>query len=341
MHRTLAILLVFAAPLLAQPRQPFPDDFKPSPCASAAPVCKTFKQSQFHAVAALRGLELGQEWVDAHWKELSEALAPACAKIATCFATNHFTFCNDVVFDEVYATTCNRYPEGSVEREKCGFFVLTYLTGHDRNSREPWEKIQECAKAQPPADGERTFEWWMSPATIGADYPGHFYVYTIDSETRVPVTTRILMDVKQPIYATEVASGLPTSFFKVPWKQPKLVRVPNAEGHRDVAPPEVRLEAPGYKTVTFRLPMDVPKMTVKMSPDPSKLTRGKNTVTITAVDAATGEPVEARVMGGHAVLGKTNVPFELEVVKGQKRPEIWVTSLYDRYSDVVVAPAER
>jgi hypothetical protein len=80
-------------------------------------------------------------------------------------------------------------------------------------------------------------------------------------------------------------------------------------------------------------------MTVTMDPDPSKLKRGKNTVTITARDAATGTPVEARVMGGSSVLGKTNVPFELEIVKGQKRPEIWVTSLYDRYNDVVVVSA--
>jgi hypothetical protein len=119
----------------------------------------------------------------------------------------------------------------------------------------------------------------------------------------------------------------------VPWK-PKPVRVPNAAGHKDVLPPAVTLQAPGYRTVTFRLPMEIPSMKVTMSP--AKLRRGKNTVTVTAVDAATGKPVEARVMGGQLVLGKTNVPFELEVVG--KAPEIWVTSLYDRYNDVVVAP---
>jgi len=343
MRRPLTLLLFLAWPALAQTRQPFPADYKTSPCASAARVCKTFNQSQFADIAALRGFDIGQEWVDAHWAELSEALAPSCTKIAACFATpgNDFTFCNDVVSEEVFATTCNRYPEGSRDREKCSFFVRTYLFGHDRNSAEPWKKMQDCAKAQP-ATGERTLEWWMSPATIGpdgADYKGSFTVYTIDSETRVPIRAKVHLNVKETIFAPESADGLPTTFYPVPWK-PKLVRVPNAQGHRDVAPPQVRIEAPGYAPVTFNLVMSIPTMTVTMDPDPSKLKRGRNTVTVTARDAATGALIEARVMGGSAILGKANVPFALEVVKGQKRPEIWVTSLYDRYDDVVVAPAQ-
>lgn len=340
MRRPLIVILFLAWPALAQTRLPFPADYKASPCASAAPVCKTFNQSQFADVAALRGFDIGQEWVDAHWRELSDALAPSCAKIATCFAVpgNDFTFCNDVVSEEVFATTCNRYPEGSRDREKCSFFVRTYLFGHDRNSVEPWKKIQECGKALP-LPAERTFEWWMSPAAIGPDYPGSFTIYTIDSETRVPIRTKVHLNVQGPLYAPDSPDGLPTTFYPVPWK-PKLVRAPNAQGHRDVVPPTVQIEVPGYAPVTFDLPMTVPTMTVTMDPDPSKLKRGKNTVTITARDAATGALVEARVMGGaSSVLGKTNVPFELEIVKGQKRPEIWVTSLYDRYSDVVVAPA--
>jgi hypothetical protein len=340
MSRLLAIVLLLAGSALAQSRPPYPDDYKPSPCASVAPVCKTFRQSQFSNIAAVRGFDIGQEWVDAHWAELGEALAPSCAKIAACFAQNDsFTFCNDVVSTEVNANLCDRYPEGTEDHRKCNFFVRTYLFGHDRNSREPWEKIQECVKAQP-SSGERTLEWWMSPATIGPDYPGQFEVYTIDSETHVPIRARLILDVKAQIYASDVPDGLPTSFYPVPWKG-KLLRVPNADGHRDVVAPEVRIEAAGYKTVTFRIPFDVPKMTLKMDPDPSKLKRGKNTVTITATDAATGKPVEARVMGGTTVLGKTNIPFELEIVKGQKRPEIWVTSLFDRYNDVVVAAAEK
>jgi hypothetical protein len=338
MLRHLLILLLLAVPVLAQTRQPYPDDYKVHPCASAAPVCQTFKQSKFSDIAAIRGFDIGQEWVDSHWTELSEALAPSCQKIATCFATNNsFTFCNDLVFDDAY-NLCDRYAEGSDDHRKCNYFLRTYLFGHDRNSSGPLKVIQDCTKAQP-ASGERTLEWWMSPATIGADYDGKFKVFTIDSETHVPVKAALILDVKPQIYASDSPEGMPTSFYFVPWKG-KLVRVPNAQGHSDVLPPEVRIESPGYKTVSFRLPVDVPKMTLKMDPDPSKLKRGKNTVTITATDATTGKPVEARVMGGSAVLGKTNVPFELEIVKGQKRPEIWVTSLFDRYSDVVVARAE-
>ncbi|HEX6099647.1 MAG TPA: hypothetical protein VF432_25255 [Thermoanaerobaculia bacterium] len=338
MPRFLAIFLLLGLPALAQSRQPYPDDYKTHPCSSAAEVCKTFRQSQFSAIAAIRGFDIGQEWVDSHWTELNEVLAPSCRKIATCFATNDsFTFCNDLVFDEAY-TVCDKYAEGSDDHRKCNYFVRTYLFGHDRNSSEPLKKIQECVKAQP-ATALRTLDWWMSPATLAPDYDGTIKIYTIDRETHVPVKAWLTFNLKQKIYASDSPEGLPISFYFVPWKG-KLVRVPNAQGHRDVVAPEVRIEAPGYEPVTFRLPVEVPKMTVTMDPAPSKLKRGKNAVTITATDAVTGKPVEARVMGGTAVLGKTNVPFELELVKGQKRPEIWVTSLFDRYSDVVVAPAE-
>lgn len=340
MRRTLALLLFLATPLLAQTREPFPADYKASACASVAEVCKTFNQSQFAEVAALRGFDIGQEWADAHWAEMTEALAPSCAKIAACFATpnNDFTFCNDVVFEDVFATACNRFPEGSRDREKCSFFIRTYMFGHDRNSSAPWKKMQECAKAQP-STAERTFEWWMVPATIGPDYKGSFTIYTLDTETRLPIRARVLLNVKGTLYAPDSPDGLPTTFYPVPWK-PKFVRVPNAQGHRDVASPQVRVEAPGYRAVTLDLSMTIPTMTITMDPDPSKLKRGKNKVTITARDTATGAPIEARVMGGQSVLGKTNEPFDLEIVKGQKRPEIWVTSLFDRYSDVVVAKAE-
>ena len=339
MPRTLAILLLLATPLLAQDRKPFPDDYVPSPCAETAQVCQTFRQSQFASIAAKRGFDLGQEWVDAHWNEFQEELAPSCRKIASCFAANNsFTFCNDVLFPEAYATACEKYEEGSPDHRKCWQFITMFLFGHDRTSRGPWEQIRACGKEQA-GTAERTLDYWMKPATLAPDYVGDFRIYTIDSETHVPIYSRLVFDVKPQIYASNAPDGLPTSFYLVPW-QGKLTRVPNADGHRDVVAPEVRIEAEGYKTITFRLPMEVPKLNVSMSPEPSKLKRGKNTVTITATDASTGKPVEARVMmGTHTVLGKTNVPFELELAKGQKRGEIWVTSLFDRYSDVVVAKA--
>jgi hypothetical protein len=74
-----------------------------------------------------------------------------------------------------------------------------------------------------------------------------------------------------------------------------------------------------------------------MTPSPDQLKPGKNIITVTARDAATGKPVEARVMAEDMAVGETNKPFELQLTRRDKRPEIWVTSLFDRYSDVVVA----
>jgi hypothetical protein len=78
-------------------------------------------------------------------------------------------------------------------------------------------------------------------------------------------------------------------------------------------------------------------MIVKMVPPPARLRLGKNVVTVQAHDAATHQPVEARVMLGDRVGGETNIPFVIDVKKKGAIPEIWVTSLFDRYSDVVVA----
>lgn len=340
MRRLLGILVFLAVPLLAQPRQTFPSDFTPSPCADVSKVCLTFNQSQFADVAAIRGFDIGQEWVDAHWKELTDAMRPTCAKVATCFATpgTAFTFCNDIVEHEILAI-CDRYPKGTTDNEKCNMFVRTYWAGHDRRSKPGFTEMQACAAAQPKSAAERTLDWWMVPAAIGADYEGKFTVYAIDAETRVPVMAKIFVESKVPIYAEGPPKGQPTAYYRIPWRA-QFVREPNAEGHSNVRPPQVRIEAPGYRTVTFAMPIEVPKMIVEMNPPASKLKRGRNKVTITARDAATGQPVEARVMlGPSTILGKTNEPIDVPV--GAKREEIWVTSLYNRYSDVVVAPAQR
>ena len=329
-----SILGVFL--LLATTREPFPADYKPSPCATPAAIArvgKTFPQSEISQIAAMRGYDVGQEWVDAHWKELSEALHPIWTKAATCFVTgaNDNLFCSDVAAAEAF-TICNRY--SGTDREKCIFAMTAIVAGQDHNSKEAWTGMRACA-AQQQTSQERTLDWWLVPATFDAAYPGHFTVYALDSETRVPVQARLHIQSTEQIYADDVPNGLPTAFYKVPWKR-KLFRVANAQGHRDVVAPEVRIEAPGYRSETFRLPVEVPVMKTEMKP--AKLKRGKNSVTITAVDSITGKPVEARVMGGEHVLGKTNEPFTIEI-KG-KRPEIWITNLYDRYSDVVVAPAQ-
>ena len=340
MLRTFGILLLLAPALLA--REPFPADYTPSPCVTDAAtdrVGTTFPQSQISDLAALKGYDVGQEWVDAHWAELTTALRPLWAKTATCYATpgNDNLFCNDVIQPAAFAV-CNRYPEGSVDREKCIFTMSAILFGQDDQSKPVWTELQNCGAAKR-TNEERPLDVWIEPARFDDSYPGHFTVFAVDRETRVPVRARLWFDTAEIVYADDVPNGTPTTFYKAPWK-PKLARVPNAQGHRDVVPPTLRVEASGYRTEKLQLPMEVSVMKVKMTPPASKLKRGRNTVTITAVDAATGEPVEARVMGGELVLGKTNVPFQLELKRGAKRPEIWVTSLYDRYNDVVVAPAK-
>jgi hypothetical protein len=83
------------------------------------------------------------------------------------------------------------------------------------------------------------------------------------------------------------------------------------------------------------------RVAIEVSPAIDKLKRGKNKITVNAIDVMTNKPVELRVMLGETILGDTNKPLEFEVKKGEKRPEIWATSLFDKYSDVVVAPAEK
>lgn len=353
MRAILALLILVVPALSGEPLTvppatsiaptPFPTDYRRSPCAATANVCQSFNRSQFADIAALRGFDLGQEWVEAHWDELQTALQPACERIATCFATpgNDHMFCNDIGTVEALGV-CNRYPQGSVEREKCGFFINVFMAGVDRNSLPVWTELQACTQAQTgdTPSAHRVLKYWISPGTIHLDQTDPFTVYAVDSETGVAVQAKVLIESKTPIYAEDAPDGQPTTFYAVRWK-PRLVRVPNASGHSDLVPPQIRIVAPGYREESFRLPMNVPRMKLTMSPPLAKWKRGTNRVTIKALDAATGSPVEARVMAGSTVLGKTNVPFELVLLPGQKRPEIWVTSLYERYSDVVVAAAKK
>ncbi len=346
--RAILIFLILVAPALfgdplpvppAAPI-PLPTDYRRSPCAANVNACQSFNKSQFADIAALRGFDIGQDWVDAHWDELVTALLPTCERIATCFATpgNDYLFCNDIGSVEAVGV-CSRYPQGSTEREKCIFFTKIFMAGVDRRSLPVWTELQACTKAQSPATpAERILRYWISPAAIDPDRTEQFTVYAVDGETGVAVQAKVRIESKNPIYAEASPDGQPTTFYAIRWK-PQLVRVPNASGHTDLVPPRIRIVAPGYREESFTLPVTIPRMKLTMDPPLKKLKRGKNKITIKALDAATGIPVEARVMAGSTVLGRTNEPFELVLRQGQKRPEIWVTSLYERYSDAVVAPA--
>jgi hypothetical protein len=141
----------------------------------------------------------------------------------------------------------------------------------------------------------------------------------------------------QILYTRASPTGKLMTLYSFKWPR-KLRRVTNGQSHTDLVPPDVVLEAPGYESVRMPLPTVVPKL--KVTVVPAKLQRGKNRVKVRAVDAATGQPVEMRVMVGDEQIGNTNETLEIELTKG-KHPEIWLTSLFDAYSDVVVVPGEK
>jgi hypothetical protein len=339
--KTLIALLLFALPLAAEtPREIYPSDYKPLLCA-AKDVCKTYDRVDFARWAgAHRKLPIRQEWVDKHWDELSAAFAPICRKIANCLASpgnTDWVFCTDFMRGDFLATA-DRFEKGTDDYDQWLMSSLMWYHGLDNAIMAGQKEAKACLDAQPPSEG-RTLEVWTKPATIGPDYNGNLIVYALDAETRIPVMAAITIEGQTLKPANDSPNGHATSYYKFPWPI-TLNEVPNADGHHDVVSPKVFVQSPAYKTATFTMPIEIPKAIVEMQPPVSQLKRGPNTVTVVVKDAVTGKPVEMRVMGGDRILGDANKPFTLELKPGTKRPEIWVTSMFHRYSDVVVAKAE-
>lgn len=340
MKKALLPLVILALALSASAadgpeRESFPSDYKPSPCApDPMAVCDSFPQTQIVDYGTtFRGFSMHQEWVDAHWDSMREAFRPICAKIATCYATpgNDDVYCVDTMRAEFLAT-CNRFPVGSDDRDQCRMFALTYFMGLGTKA-QLYKPAQKCAKEQAVA-GPKKLEAWIEPGTLPVDFRGKLFVHAIDAETRVPLRAKVSID-SGKVQGTE--GPFPTAGYEINYKA-HLKRVPNAQGHRDVIAPTVTVEMKGYETLQFPLPIALPKMTAKM--EPAALVPGTNTITVHVVDAETGKPVFARVMAGDRPLGQANKPLTLEWRSGEKRPEIWVTSLYDHYDDVVVLEGE-
>lgn len=340
--KTILSLLLSLAPLAFAADTPqravFPDDYVAPPCTDAVSSCASFDQWEIAQTALkTRGMHLRQEWVDAHWDELMAGLAPICRKAGACFSQpgNDWTFCNDILQPDTIKA-CDRYPAGSDDREQCVAFSMAYWFGHDRSSANRYKANLKCV-TDATKDGERTLEIWTVPEKIGPDYDGKLTVYAIDAESHIPVQAAVAVEGQTLAYAEDVPAGKATTDYIMTWPL-TFNRVPNANGHNDVAVPNLIVSAKGYKTVTMPMPVDAPKMIVTMSE--KKLRRGKNTFVVEARDAVTGKPVEARVMANDEVVGDTNKPLELEWKRGEKRPEIWVTSLFDRYSDVVLVKGD-
>ncbi|HET8799265.1 MAG TPA: hypothetical protein VFO89_16370 [Thermoanaerobaculia bacterium] len=341
MKALLAALLLLgplaSASAPAQERAFYPSDYEPQPCAPQN-ICTTLKQSEFHQIAALRGFELPPEWVLAHWDEIVPRMQAPCAKVANCQAVpgNHWVWCKDLLSGD-FVRACDAYSDAE-DRRRCTFFVAVFFTGQDGAARGAHAAAQQCAIEARKGKPERTLAVRMVPEKLPPDFDGRIVIHAIDAESRLPVMARVSVDGPNRLVPVESMGGVAVTGYKIEYKL-ALKRVPRSDGHRDVAVPVITVRADGYTPVEIPIVTDRSSMIVEMSP--KKLRRGKNTITISARDSVTGEPVDARVMGDDRVLGKTNRPFELDWKRGQPLPEIWVTSLYDRYDDVVVVKGRR
>ena len=342
MTRTIAglFLLALTASLHAATPQIFPDDYKRSDC-DVKSVCASWERTALIAEGArLQGYtHLSNDWVEAHWDKLMADMKPFCAKLSTCYATagNTNMFCNDVVLTQMISV-CDQFTD-KTDGEQCFLTMRTLASGIDLSSWKAWDEAKACLKEHPPAPGIRQLELTMVPKTIPIDFNGKIVIYALDKETHIPMKADIAVE-GETLYSKDVPEGTPTTSYALPWKA-KLNRVKGPNGHEELVPPMVTVKKDGYETINFRMPIEVHSMAVSMTPDPAKLKPGKNTVTVTATDPVSGKPVDARVLIGYRDVAEANVPFDLEVKKGEKREEIWVRSSWDRYHDTVVAPAGR
>jgi hypothetical protein len=333
MRFLLLALALGAAPLFAQSYDFTPDTFPVSPCAPAN-SCQTFTDSEMVSSAfTFYGLQLDMGWITEHRAAILKELDGACKRHATCLATpgSTFWFCDDVLAFEAHKVCPKLFPNDN----QCKAYIETWLLGIDLRAKALSQTAQKCAAKTPPTQPSKPLEVWVNPEVLPPLFQGKLTFYARDPDTHLPVYAKFTFE-NQVIYAPSNPEGLPATNYAFDYT-PKFKRVANAEGHTDVVPPTVTVTAPNYPTTTFQLPAQVPKMTVVMKP--SALRGGKNVITIEARDAATGKPVEARVMSGSDPIGDTNLPITLQLNRKGQHPEIWVTSLFNLYSDVVVAKA--
>jgi hypothetical protein len=329
--RLVPVVLLIATSALAQ--NFYPDNFTTLPCASPN-SCQSLSDSEMPSAAMkFYGLQIDMNWVAAHKGEILAALQTACKRHASCVSVpgNTYFFCDDVLSNEV-RPVCNKLFPGN---EQCKTYIEMWLLGIDLKWKDFWPQAQECAKKSP-LTHTKPLQIWMKPAVLKPGFKGKLEFFSLDPETNLPIFATFKFD-NDVVYAPANPVGLPATGYPFDYKV-KFTRVPNAQGHTDLVPPNVTATAEGFDPVTFPLAAEVPKAIVSMKPAADQLHSGDNTVTVEAHDAATGKPVEMRVMLGDDIAGTTNQPITLRV--GRKRPEIWVTSLFNEYNDMVVAPAK-
>jgi hypothetical protein len=347
--RPLLLALSFAALATAAsaadaPPSPkaFPDDYKPAECAPAN-SCPTFDRSRMRAAAfSFLGLKLDPQWLDAHGDEMAKAFEPLCRKQATCLGTqgNLFAFCNDIISPELRSACDERFPKEKDPQghEQCEFFMETFELGVDQRTQALWLVAQACANEKTPAaDKTKPLVTWVTPSPIPLDYKGYISINNIDPDTRVPIQADMSVE-GQIIYVSTNPVGSLQTYYPFKWK-PKFTRVKSANGHTELVAPTVTVKAAHYPESQFVMPVSVPKLSLDLVPPPALLHPGKNTITVVAKDAKSGKPVELRVMYGETTAGTTNEPIELTIDRKGKRQELWVTSLFDQYSDATVVAA--
>ena len=319
------LLALSVAPLFAQTKDFTPADFPVAPCAPAN-SCRTFSDSEIVSAAfKFYGLQLDMNWVLAHRAAVLKELEAACKRHATCLATpgSTFWFCDDVLANEAHSVCPKLFPND----KQCAVFMEVYLLGVDIKAKEIWQSAQACAAKSPAQQHTKPLEVWMRPEILPPHFKGRITFFAVDADTHLPVYAKFKFE-NQIVYAPASPEGLPATIYPFDYT-PKFKRVPNAAGHTDVVPPTVTVTAPYYPDQKFQLAAEVPKLIANMR-------REKNTITIEAKDATTGKPVEMRVMSGGDPIGETNKPIAL---RKSQRGEIWLTSMFDMYSDVVVAKA--
>ena len=325
------------------PKKFFPDDYTPSVCAPEN-SCITFDRSAMPSAAFnFLGLKLDSHWIEQHGDEMTTAFGPICRKQATCLATpgNTFSFCNDILSPEFRAKCGERFPKDKAphDYEQCEEFMETYTLGVDQHAEALWFPAQACANQRTPAVDKTTpLITWVTPSQIPVDYAGSVSFGTIDPDTHVPIQADFSVE-GQIIYVSTNPIGNLQTYYPFKWK-PRFTRVKSANGHTELVAPLVTVRAAHYPESTFRMPVTPPTLTLSLVPPASQLHPGKNTITVVAKDAATGKPAELRVLYGETAIGTSNEPIELTIDKKAKRQEIWVTSLFDKYSDVTVVPAQ-
>jgi hypothetical protein len=144
---------------------------------------------------------------------------------------------------------------------------------------------QECAAAQP-STGLHRLEAWVRPEKMDRNYNGELTVFAYDADTHLPVRAALSVDAGKltrtdgPAAAGSTSSGGPAQA-SAERPEPQRRRAPDGN-----------LQATGYEPLTIHFPVEVPTVKVTMTPPAAELKPGPNTITVTAVDSATGKPLE-------------------------------------------------